>query len=65
MRSTPGGKRQADSLPMLVALRDEPHGQRHFITQDPNGVLIDVIRPIPPSAEFAQQYRSDALPRAT
>ncbi|MCX5576928.1 VOC family protein [Kaistia terrae] len=52
----------AAGLPMLLALRDEPFGQRHFITRDPNGVLIDVITPIPPSAEFAAQYSQDALP---
>jgi catechol 2,3-dioxygenase-like lactoylglutathione lyase family enzyme len=49
-------------LPILVPLRDEPFGQRHFITADPNGVLIDVIKPIPPSAEFAAQYDASALP---
>ncbi|WP_340150081.1 VOC family protein [uncultured Sneathiella sp.] len=45
-------------LPILLALRDEAFGQRHFITQDPNGVLIDVIKPIPPTADFAAQYVS-------
>lgn len=52
----------AAGLPILLPLRDEPFGQRHFITVDPNGVLIDVIRPIPPSAEFAAQYAAEALP---
>jgi len=33
---------------------------RHFITRDPNGVLIDVIKPIPPSAEFLAQYAAEA-----
>ncbi len=37
-------------------------GQRHFITSDPNGVLIDVIKPIPPSPEFAAQYADGAVP---
>ncbi len=50
-------------LPILKPLTDEDFGQRHFITADPNGVLIDVIRPIPPSAEFAAQYAEDALPQ--
>ncbi|UUP16257.1 VOC family protein [Nitratireductor thuwali] len=45
-------------LPILQALRDEDFGQRHFITSDPNGVLIDVIKPIAPSAEFMKQYMS-------
>jgi catechol 2,3-dioxygenase-like lactoylglutathione lyase family enzyme len=54
---------RAADLPILIPLRDEPFGQRHFITSDPNGVLIDVIRPIPPSAEFAGQYAGEALPQ--
>ena len=47
---------QAAGLPILLALRDEPFGQRHFITADPNGVLIDIITVIPPSEAFASQY---------
>lgn len=39
-----------------LKVKDEAWGQRHFIIADPNGVLIDVIQPIPPSAEFAEQY---------
>jgi catechol 2,3-dioxygenase-like lactoylglutathione lyase family enzyme len=53
---------RAAGLPILIPLRDEAFGQRHFITQDPNGVLIDVIKPIPPSAEFAAQYELGAVP---
>lgn len=52
----------AAGLPVLLPLRDEAFGQRHFITRDPNGVLIDVIKPIPPSAEFARMYEAGALP---
>lgn len=52
----------AAGLPILLSLRDEEFGQRHFITADPNGVLIDVIKPIPPSAAFAALYAEDALP---
>ena len=53
---------QANALPILVALKDEPFGQRHFITTDPNGVLIDVITPIPPVGEFVDQYADAAVP---
>jgi catechol 2,3-dioxygenase-like lactoylglutathione lyase family enzyme len=53
---------EAAGLPILLGLRDEPFGQRHFITRDPSGVLIDVIKPIPPSAEFLAQYAADAVP---
>ena len=49
-------------LPILKALCDEDFGQRHFITADPNGVMIDVIKPIPPSAAFADAYDERALP---
>jgi catechol 2,3-dioxygenase-like lactoylglutathione lyase family enzyme len=53
----------AAGLPVLRSLRDEDFGQRHFITADPNGVLIDIIKPIPPSAAFAAQYADEALPK--
>ncbi|MET9349922.1 VOC family protein [Streptomyces termitum] len=38
-------------------LRSEAFGQRHFIVADPDGVLIDVITPIEPTAEYAAAYR--------
>ena len=50
-------------MPVLLPLRDEAFGQRHFITSDPNGVLIDIIKPIPPSGEFVAQYEAGALPQ--
>ena len=43
-------------LPERRALRDEAFGQRHFIVEAPGGVLIDVIEPIEPSAEFAAAF---------
>jgi len=52
---------QAAGLPILRTLRDEEFGQRHFITADPNGVLIDVIKPIQPSEEFRAQYADGAV----
>ncbi|MEL6640195.1 MAG: VOC family protein [Pseudomonadota bacterium] len=49
-------------VPVIQPLRDEPHGQRHAIYQDPNGLLIDVVTPIAPTAEFAEGYDPAALP---
>lgn len=49
---------EAAGLPMLKRLVDEPFGQRHFITRDPNGILIDVITPIPPAPDFAAANES-------
>lgn len=46
----------AHELPFHVPLRDEPWGQRHFITEDPDGVLVDVVTVIPPAPEFVAQY---------
>lgn len=53
---------RAADVRILRTLRDEDFGQRHFIAADPNGVMIDVIRPIPPTAEYAAQYAPEALP---
>lgn len=41
-----------------LPLRSEDFGQRHFIVADPSGVLVDVITPIAPTAEFAEQFAS-------
>ena len=37
-----------------LSIRSEDFGQRHFIIEAPDGVLIDVITPIPLSGEFAE-----------
>ncbi|MEL6544356.1 MAG: VOC family protein [Myxococcota bacterium] len=56
-------KRLQDSgLPIVKPLQDEVFGQRHFIVADPNGILIDVVKPIPPAPEFVAQYAENALP---
>ncbi|WP_130860669.1 VOC family protein [Gracilibacillus phocaeensis] len=46
-------------LPLHLDLRDEAFGQRHFITNDPNGVLIDVITVIPPDKSFQDHYKTE------
>ena len=53
---------KAEGLVILREIKDEDFGQRHFITQDPNGVLLDIIKPIPPSAEFLAQYDPETVP---
>ena len=44
-------------LPMILEPKSEEWGQRHFITRDPNGILIDVIQNIEPTGIYAEQYR--------
>jgi catechol 2,3-dioxygenase-like lactoylglutathione lyase family enzyme len=45
------------SLPLRRQLISEDFGQRHFMTSDPNGVLIDVIQIIPSTEEYAAGYK--------
>lgn len=35
---------QALGVPVEVALRDEPWGDRHFVVVDPNGIGVDVVQ---------------------
>jgi catechol 2,3-dioxygenase-like lactoylglutathione lyase family enzyme len=44
------------ALPLVLPLRDEDWGQRHFITRDPAGLLVDVVQLIAPTAEYAGSY---------
>ena len=48
--------------PIELELRDEAWGQRHFITRDPDGLLVDVVELIPPTGEFLAQYSDAARP---
>ncbi len=38
-------------IPVQVALRDEPWGDRHFAIVDPNGIAIDLVRYRAPDGE--------------
>ena len=48
------GKARDSGLPIELTLGDEDFGRRQFMTCDPTGVLIDAIKPIPPSDDFYQ-----------
>ena len=47
---------KSKQLPMILEIKSEEWGQRHFITTDPSGILIDVIQNTPPSEAYADQY---------
>ena len=49
-------------VPVVKSLRNESFGQRHVIFRDPNGVLLDLIKPIPPTGAYAAGYAAEALP---
>lgn len=39
---------------VVLDLRDEAWGQRHFMVTDPNGLLLDVVKIIAPTREFVE-----------
>ncbi|GAB3748059.1 putative glyoxalase superfamily protein PhnB [Microlunatus parietis] len=39
-------------LPIVLRLRDEPYGQRRFLTRDPAGTVLDISTPIAMSPEL-------------
>lgn len=39
------------NVPIAIAIRDEPWGDRHFAITDPNGIGIDFVTYTPPSAK--------------
>ncbi|MFA9456642.1 VOC family protein [Halalkalibacter sp. AB-rgal2] len=47
------------NLPLHLDIRDEAFGQRHFITSDPNGILLDIIKIIPPDETYNQHYKEN------
>lgn len=49
-------KAQTLKLPMVMALCNEEWGQRHFMLEDPNGLLVDVYKAIEPSQAFMEHY---------
>lgn len=48
----------AAGLPVVLSLRDEAFGQRHFIVAGPDAILVDIITPIPATPEFAALYEN-------
>ncbi|GAA2611278.1 VOC family protein [Actinomadura fulvescens] len=45
-----------EGLTPELAIRTEEFGQRHFIVADPDGVLVDVIKEVPPTGSYAGNY---------
>ncbi len=40
---------KSKGIGIKVELRDEPWGDRHFAIEDPNGIMIDLVRYQPPA----------------
>ena len=45
------------NMNILLEIQNEEWGQRHFIFEGPDNLLIDVIQTIEPTEEFLKQYK--------
>jgi catechol 2,3-dioxygenase-like lactoylglutathione lyase family enzyme len=50
---------KSKSLKIVLALRSEDWGQRHFCIQDPNGVHLDIVQSFEPTEEYRSAYVSE------
>jgi catechol 2,3-dioxygenase-like lactoylglutathione lyase family enzyme len=50
---------RAAGVSVVLPLRDEPFGQRHVMVADPNGVLVDVVQPIPANPDWLSRQGLD------
>ncbi len=50
---------ESQGLPIVLSLRDEAWGQRHFMTRDSTGLLLDIFKLIPAAPEYAASYEID------
>ncbi len=41
---------------VILDIKSEDFGQRHFIVEGPSAILVDVIQVIPPSEEYRGNY---------
>lgn len=41
---------------IVLGLRDEVWGQRHFMVRDPNGLLVDLVQMIEPTRDFLEAH---------
>ena len=44
------------SLNIVLELRSEDWGQRHFCIQDPNGIYLDIVQSFEPTTEYQSDY---------
>lgn len=47
---------QSSALNIVLELRSEDWGQRHFCVKDPNGLYLDIVQATEPTDEYQQGY---------
>jgi uncharacterized glyoxalase superfamily protein PhnB len=50
---------KSKSLAIVLELRSEDWGQRHFCLKDPNGIHLDIVQAIEPTEEYQIDYASE------
>ena len=50
---------KSKKLNIVLELRSEDWGQRHFCIQDPNGVYLDIVQSFEPTEEYRSDYVSE------
>ena len=50
---------RSQSLDIVLDLRSEDCGQRHFSIKDPNGVHLDIVQAVEPTEEYRSDYGSE------
>ena len=50
------GYAQEHHLQIVLSLRSEEWGQRHFCVEDPNGIHLDVVQAIKPSEAYGSSF---------
>jgi len=50
---------KSKSLQVVLELRSEDWGQRHFSIQDPNGIYLDIVQSFEPTEEYRSDYVSE------
>ena len=50
---------KSKSLNIVLELRSEDWGQRHFCIRDPNGIHLDIVQSFEPTEEYQSDYVSE------
>jgi len=49
---------KSKSLNIILDIRSEEWGQRHFALKDPNGVFVDIVQATDPTEEYKSDYET-------
>jgi uncharacterized glyoxalase superfamily protein PhnB len=47
---------ESSGVAIVKPLTDNPWGQRNFMIEDPDGVLVDILQTTPPDPEFLRAH---------